>query len=50
MASLGDSNVDDSDIMTMVFDIFSSRTKFIYDFKLRLRLYFASFYKLLKVC
>ncbi len=38
--SLVDGDVDQSDIMTMVFDIFSKRKKFDYDIKERLMLYF----------
>jgi excinuclease UvrABC ATPase subunit len=38
--SLTDGDVDMSDIKTMVFDIFSSRKKFTYDFRERLTLYF----------
>ena len=38
--SLVNGNVDESDIITMVFDIFSSRKKFTYDFRERLTLYF----------
>jgi len=38
--SLIDGDVDDNDIKTMVFDIFSSRKKFTYDFRERLTLYF----------
>jgi hypothetical protein len=37
--SLIDGDVDDNDIKTMVFDIFSSRKKFTYDFRERLNLY-----------
>lgn len=33
--SLKDGDVDKSDIQTMVFDIFSSRTKLVYNFGLR---------------
>ena len=38
--SLMDGDVDQSDIMTMVFDIFSKRKKFDYDLKERIILYF----------
>jgi len=37
---LTDGDVDMSDIKTMVFEIFSSRKKFTYDFRERLTLYF----------
>lgn len=39
-ASLQDGNVDNSDMRTMMFDIFSSRKKFIFNLKQRLNLYF----------
>ena len=39
-ASLVDGNVDKTDFMTMVFDIFSKRKKFDYDLKERLMIYF----------
>ena len=38
-ASLVDGNVDKTDVMTMVFDIFSKRKKFDYDLKERLMIY-----------
>ena len=37
--SLADGDVDDSDIITMVFDIFSSRKKFVFA---KINLYFGS--------
>jgi hypothetical protein len=37
--SVLDGNVDESDIMTMVFDIFSKRKKFEYNLKERIILY-----------
>lgn len=48
--SLIDGDVDESDIKTMVFDIFSSRKKFVYDFRERLVLYFGFLGPLYRFC
>ena len=46
--SLRDGDVDESDIKTMVFEIFSGRKKFVYGFKQRVNLYFGFLGKILK--
>ncbi len=46
--SLIDGGVDDTDIMTMAFDIFSKRKKFEYDLKERFMIYFGFFGPMLK--
>ncbi len=43
-----DGDVDHSDIMTMVFDIFSKRKKFDYNIKEKLMLYFGFMFNVLK--
>lgn len=43
-----DGDVDRSDIMTMVFDIFSKRKKFDYNIKEKLMLYFGFMFNVLK--
>ena len=48
--SLLDGNVDKSDIMSIVFDIFSKRKKFDYDLKERLMLYFGFMGPVFKCC
>ena len=48
--SLNDGDVNDTDISTMIFEIFSSRKKFNYDFKNLLNLYMSYYAPMIKFC